>query len=64
MTLYGEHHEMRKIAYRNSVNVAAYAKRSPHEYWSYLGLGCEKKLYGTELMSINQTVNETKLLKS
>ena len=37
--------EERRVA--NSLNVATYAKRFPFGCWSYLGLGCEKKWYGT-----------------
>ena len=37
----------------NSTNVATCAKRSPSGCWSYLGLGCEKKRYGTHASKPN-----------
>ena len=46
----------------NSVNVATYAMRFPHGCWSFLGLACEKKWYGTHVVS--QMVNGTKQQKS
>ena len=33
----------------NSVSVAAYAKKFPQGCWSFLGLSCEKKWYGTHV---------------
>ena len=33
----------------NSMNGAACAKKFPHGCWSFLGPGCEKKLYGTHV---------------
>ena len=36
-----------------SLNVAIYARRFPFGCWSYLGLGCEKKLYGTHVTKPN-----------
>ena len=46
----------------NSLTVATYASRFPFGCWSYLGLGCEKKWYGTHVNKPN--VNGTELLRS
>ena len=37
----------------NAMNVAAYANKFPQGCWSFLGLGCEKKWYGTHVSKPN-----------
>ena len=44
-------HEEQCLA--NSINVATHANRFPFGCWSYLGLGCEKKWYGTHVNKPN-----------
>ena len=43
----------------NSMNGAACAKKFPHGCWSFLGPGCEKKLYGTHVSKPNGEWNKT-----
>ena len=45
-TLYGKNKETEKCEY-NSLTVANYGRRFPRGRWSFLGLGPEKKWYGT-----------------
>ena len=58
MTLSGEHWKMKKIAWWNSLYVAAYANMFPQGCWSFLGPGCEKKWCGTHVSEPNGEWNK------
>ena len=51
MTFFGELQEMMKNCVANSLDVAQHTPNGffPLGCWSYLGLGCEKKWYGTHV---------------
>ena len=51
-TLYGENKET-KLCNENSKTVAAHARRFAHGHWSFLGLGSQKKWYGTHTYKPN-----------
>ena len=48
-----------KLVWRISMSVAAYAKKFPPGCWSFLGPGCEKKWYGTNVSKSNGEWNKT-----
>ena len=43
----------------NFLNVAAHANKFPQGCWSFLGPGCEKKRYGTQVSKPNGDWNKT-----
>ena len=52
-TLYGEKKGNKELRIVNSRTVAGYAKRFAQGHWSFLGLGSEKKWYGSNTYKRN-----------
>ena len=62
MTLSGEHQEMKKIVWQIHRTTAAHANKSPQGCWSFLGLACGEKWYGTHVSKPNGGWNKTAIV--